>query len=112
MSNMPSTTTVLLVNGKTIELDKFTKSFIASTVLGMFSTLRGLEKPEELESVKVVICGQEASILADGVEIAINGFIRDFVRNTVKAMVGPLRGVDAGINTVEITLLLPLTNQL
>ena len=108
---MPPVTTSLKVNSKSIDLDKFTRSFVASTVLGMLSTLRGMEKPEELESVKLDICGQDVSVMADGVEIGMNGFIRDFIRNTVTAMVAPLRGVDVEIKTLELILLLPLTNQ-
>ena len=101
----------LRVNEKPIQLDKFTRTFISSTLLGMLSTLRGLENSADLESLKVVICDQDASVIADSVEISMNGFIRDFVRNTIKAMVTPLRGVDADINTLELTLFLPLTNQ-
>jgi hypothetical protein len=108
---VPPVTVSLKVNNKIIVLDKFTASFISSTVLGMLSTLQGLEKPEDLESARVDICGQEATVLANGVEIEINCFIRDFVRNTVKAMAAPLRGVDVEIKTVDLTLLLPLTNQ-
>ena len=52
------------------------------------------------------LVGKEVTVLANGVEIEINGFIRDFVRNTVKAMAVPLRGVDVEIKTVELTLLL------
>jgi hypothetical protein len=108
---MPPTTIILKVNDKNIELDKFTQSFVASTMLGMLSTLRGLEKPEELESLKLSICGEEATVTADGVEISMNAFIRDFVRNTARAMVAPLRGVEPEINTMVLTLLLPLTNR-
>ena len=108
---MPPVTTSLKVNGKTIELDKFTRSFISSTLLGMLSALRGMENPDELESVNVYVCGQVASVVADGVEIGMNDFIRDITRNTVKAMIAPLRGVDSDINTLELIMLLPLTNQ-
>ena len=108
---MPPVTTSLKVNGKTIELDKFTRSFISSTALGMLSALRGMENPDELESVVMDVCGQAASVVADGVEISMNDFIRDIIRNTVKAMVAPLRGVDSDISTLELIMLLPLTNQ-
>ena len=109
--NMPPVDTALKVNGKVIELDKFTKSFIASTILGMLSPLRGVDNPDEIESVKIVICGEEVVTTADGVEIGMNSFVRDIVRSTIKAMVSPLRGVDRDIQTVELTLLMPLTNQ-
>lgn len=108
---MPPVVTSLKVNNDIIELDRFARAFISSTVLGMLSALRGMEQPEELEEVKIVICGQEVTVLADGVEIGMNQFIRDFVRNTIKSMLKPLRGVPSDINGIELTLLLPLTNQ-
>ncbi len=108
---MPPVDITLKVNAKDIELDKFTKSFITSTVLGMLSPLRGMEGPGWLESVNIAICGEDATVTADGGEIGMNGFVRDIVRNTIKAMIEPLRGVDRDIQTVELILLMPLTNQ-
>jgi hypothetical protein len=104
---MSPVATSLRVNNKDIDLDNFTQSFLSSTVLGMLSTLRGLEKPEELDDIKVAVCDEDASMVAGGVEIIMNQFIRDFVRNTVKAMVAPLRGVDLEIKTVELNLFVP-----
>ncbi len=108
---MPPVDITLKVNAKDIELDKFTKSFITSTVLGMLSPLRGMEDPGALGNVNIALCGEDATVTADGVEIGMNGFVRDIVRNTTKAMVEPLRGVDRDIQTVELIMLMPLTNQ-
>ena len=100
----------LKINSKLIELDKFTASFISSTSLGLLSNLRGLEHPNEARKIGVVVYGQNVRVEANGVEISMNVFIRDFVRNTVVAMAEPLRGVDADIKNLELILLTPLTD--
>ncbi len=107
---MPDASVSLKVNGRAIELDGFARSFISSTVLGMLSPLRGMADLEDLESVKLDICGRDVSVVANGAEIEITRFTRDFIRNTMTGMVSPLRGVDTMVDTLELTLLMPLTN--
>jgi hypothetical protein len=108
---LPQTDVSLKVNDKPIRLDRFAGSFISGTVLGMLSSLRGMENIEDIESVKVAVCGRSVAVVTNGAEIEINRFLQGFIYNTVTAMVSELNGVDAGINSLELTLLLPLTNQ-
>jgi hypothetical protein len=107
---LPQLDISLKVNNRRIDLNPFAGAFISSTLLGMLSNLRGMEAMDGVESIQLDICGRDVAVKANGEELSMNQFVADFIGNTTRGMVSPLRGVDKNVEVIGLSLLYPLTN--
>lgn len=90
----------LEVNNVSIELNPFAERFLARTVFGAVSCLRGAESIRDLE---LRLEGGDVRAIVNGNEIPIAPFPRDIITGTVTGMVSSLRGVDQ-IGSVKISV--------
>jgi hypothetical protein len=80
----------LMVNNEPIELNPFTEQFLARTVLGAVSTLRGAEDVHKLE---MHLERGDVEIFVNGSQLPVTPFPRDIITNTVTGLVSTLKGV-------------------
>jgi len=80
----------LMVNNEPIELNPFTEQFLAQTVLGAVSTLRGAEDVHKLE---MHLERGDVEIFVNGSQLPVTPFPRDIITNTVTGLVSTLKGV-------------------
>ncbi len=80
----------LAVNNEPIELNPFTEQFLARTVLGAVSSLRGAEDVQKLE---MHLERGDVEILVNGGQLPVTPFPRDIITNTVTGLVSTLKGV-------------------
>jgi len=80
----------LMVNNESIELNPFTEQFLARTVLGAVSTLRGAEDVHKLE---MHLERGDVVIFVNGSQLPVTPFPRDIITNTVTGLVSTLKGV-------------------
>lgn len=85
-----SFTAELSVNGAAIELNPFVEQFMARTVVGGVSCLRGVENVEQLE---LAVKGGDVELFVNGEEIVLTPFPRDVIKSTVMGLVSSLKGV-------------------
>ena len=98
---MTTTNIRLVVNEKTIVLDKFTSSFVAGVVSGI---LQALKTPALAGRVALSTRGQEVDIKVNQETVPLNPFVNDFVLNTVTGMVSSLRDVKLPVNTLLLEM--------
>jgi len=80
----------LMVNNEPIELNPFTEQFLARTVLGAVSSLRGAEDVHKLE---MHLERGDAEIYVNGSQLPVTPFPRDIITKTVTGLVSTLKGV-------------------
>jgi len=80
----------LAVNNEPVELNPFTEQFLARTVLGAVSSLRGAEDVQKLE---MHLERGDVEILVNGSQLPVTPFPRDIITNTVTGLVSTLKGV-------------------
>ena len=80
----------LMVNNEPIELNPFTEQFLARTVLGAVSTLRGAEDVHKLE---MHLERGDVEIFVNGSQLPVTPFPGDIITNTVTGLVSTLKGV-------------------
>ena len=80
----------LTVNDSAVELNPFVEQFLARTLAGGVSALRGVE---EIEGLELLIKGGDVELVANGEEIPITPFPADIIRSTVIGLVSSLKGV-------------------
>lgn len=80
----------LMVNNEPIELNPFTEQFLARTVLGAVSSLRGAEDVHKLE---MHLERGDVEIYVNGSQLPVTPFPRDIITNTVTGLVSTLKGV-------------------
>ena len=90
----------LAVNNVSMELNAFAEQFLARTVFGAVSSLRGAESIRDLE---LYLERGEIRAVVNGNEIPITPFPRDIITGTITGMVSSLKGVGK-INSVKINL--------
>jgi len=80
----------LQVNNVSIELNPFAEGFLARTVAGAVSTLRGAEDVGSLE-----LCLEQGDIrtIVNGNELFLAPFPKNIITNTIIALVSSLKGV-------------------
>jgi hypothetical protein len=95
-----SFTAELSVNGAVVELNPFVEQFLARTVAGGVSSLRGAENIEALE---LRVKGGDVELLLNGEEVVLTGFPRELIKATVMGLISSLKGVDR-VDSVKIVV--------
>jgi hypothetical protein len=91
----------LTVNSKEILMDKFTQSFVSHVAEGILSALKA---PDNIKRATISIDNNEVDIIVNTVNITLNPFVNDFVRNTITGTVSSLRDVESPIKTLQLEL--------
>lgn len=81
----------LWVNKMPVDLNAFTEEFLARTVIGAVSCLRGADNIKNLE---LVIDKGELSITVNGNDIPLTPFPTEIITAMAVALVSSLKGVD------------------
>ena len=90
----------LTVNDFDIDLSDFPGQFVAKTIVGGVSSLKGGESIRELD---IDIAQGEARIVVNGEELSLTPFPNDIVVNTISGMVSSLKGVEK-VETVKVKI--------
>ena len=91
----------LRVNKITVELNAFVEDFLAHTVAGMASSLRGVDKIQNLDIRQEK---GEVKIKVNGEEIPLTPFPNDIICNTLTAVISSLKDVEEKIDSWDITV--------
>jgi len=81
----------LEVNNVSIELNPFTEQFLAQTVFGAVSSLKGAEN---IQSLELYLKQGDVKIVVNGNELPLTSFPKDIIANTIIGLVSSLKGVD------------------
>jgi len=92
--------TKLQVNNVSIELNPFVEEFLARTVAGAGSSLKGVENIQKLE---LYLEQGDIKIVADGNELPLTPFPKDVITNTLIGLVSSLKGVGK-IDSLQISV--------
>ena len=90
----------LKINNEFVELNTFIENFLARTVIGAVSSLKGTEGVLSLECR---LAQGDLELIVNGSEITLTTFPRDIITNTIIGLVSSLKGVDK-INSLEISI--------
>lgn len=90
----------LAVNNESIELNPFVEQFLARTVVGGVSSLRGAQNIRDLE-----LCLErgDLKLVVDGEELLLTPFPRDIITSTIVGLVSSLQGVGT-IDSMKISI--------
>jgi hypothetical protein len=80
----------LWVNGLAVDLNPFVEEFLARTVTGAVSSLKGAE---DIQSLELYLEQGEISIIVNGNEISLTPFPSDIIASTVTGLVSSLKGI-------------------
>jgi hypothetical protein len=92
--------TKLQVNNVPIELNPFVEEFLARTVAGAGSSLKGAETIQRLE---LYLEQGDIKIVVDGNELPLTPFPKDVITNTLIGLVSSLKGVGK-IDSLQISV--------
>ena len=92
----------LTVNNMPINLDYFVTEYIDSVVGGIIASLHDTGEIDNLE-LSIDNDGQVSISLNNG-DIPLKYFPNDIIKSTVLGMVAPLKGVDAAVDNLAITI--------
>ena len=92
----------LTVNNTSIKLDYFVEGYIYHVVSGIIASLKETGEIKDLE-LAVDNTGQ-VTINLNGADITLSYFPVEIIRNTLAGMVSTLKGVDSGLNTLELKI--------
>jgi hypothetical protein len=81
----------LWVNNVTIELNPFVEEFLARTVAGAVSALKGAE---DIQSLEFYLEQGNVKIVVNGHKLPLTPFPNDIIANTLTGLVSSLKGVD------------------
>ncbi len=90
----------LWVNNVSVELNPFTEEFLARTVAGAVSSLKGAE---DIQSLELHLERGEVRVIVNGNELPLTPFPNDVIANTVIGLVSSLRGV-GDIDSLNISV--------
>jgi len=79
------------VNGLSVALNPFVEEFLARTVTGAVSSLKGAE---DIQSLELYLEQGEVSIIVNGNELSLTPFPRDIIASTVTGLVSSLKEID------------------
>jgi len=90
----------LWINNDPIELNAFVEGFLARTVIGAASSLKGVADVQNLE---LYLESGDVNVIVNGKEIPLTPFPNDIIANTLIGLVSSLKGVDK-IEVLKITV--------
>ncbi len=90
----------LWVNNVSIELSPFVEEFLARTVVGAVSSLKGTG---DIRSLEAYLEQGDVRIIANGNELPLTPFPNDIMANTLIGLASSLRGVDR-IESLKINI--------
>lgn len=82
--------TMLEVNGTSIELNRFAGEFLARTVIGAVSSLKGAE---DIRQLQLFLEHGDVNIAVNGAEVPLTPFPEEIIINTITGLVRSLKGV-------------------
>ena len=91
----------LRVNKITADMNDFVEDFLAHTVVGMISPLRGVDKIKNLDMHQD---NGEVKIKVNGEEIPLTLFPNNIICNTLTALISSLKDVEGRIDSWDITV--------
>jgi hypothetical protein len=80
----------LAVNNASVKLNPFVEEFLARTVVGAVSSLRGAENVQNLE---LHLERGDVKLIVNGDELPLTPFPAEIITNTVTALVSSLEGI-------------------
>jgi hypothetical protein len=83
--------TMLEVNGAGIELNRFAGEFLARTVIGAVSSLKGAE---DIRHLQLLLEDGDVNIAVNDNEVPLTPFPEEIIINTITGLVSSLKGVD------------------
>jgi hypothetical protein len=86
-----SLATMLEVNRASIELNRFAGEFLARTVIGAVSSLKGAE---DIRQLQLLLEHGDISIAVNGNEVPLTPFPEEIIINTITGLISSLKGVD------------------
>lgn len=90
----------LWVNNSPVELNPFAEEFLARTVAGAVSSLKGAE---DIQSLELYLERGDVRVIVNGKELPITPFPNDIIANTLVGLVSSLKGV-ANIDGLKIVV--------
>ena len=81
----------LWVNNVSVEVNAFVEEFLARTVVGAASSLKGAEDVKDLE---LYLERGDVRVIVNGNELPLTPFPNDIIANTLIGLVSSLKGVD------------------
>jgi len=90
----------LVVNKVSIALNPFAEQFLARTVVGAVSSLKGAENIQGLE---LYLERGDVKLVVNGDELPLTPFPKDIITNTITGLVSSLKGVGK-IDSLKITV--------
>jgi len=90
----------LQVNSVFIDLNPFVEQFLARTVAGAVSSLRGAE---DMRSLGLYLEQGDVRIIVNGEELPLTPFPNDIIANTMIGLVSSLKGVGK-IDSIKVSV--------
>lgn len=90
----------LEVNRVSIELNGFAEQFLAGTVVGAVSSLKGAEDIRDLE---LYLAQGDVRLVVNGNELSLTRFPKEILTDTITGAVSPLKGVRK-IDALKLTV--------
>ena len=92
--------TELAVNNVSVELNPFVEEFLARTVVGAVSSLKGAENIRDLE---LYLEQGDVRLVVNGNGLPLTPFPRDIIANTITGLVSSLKGISK-IDSLKINI--------
>jgi hypothetical protein len=90
----------LVVNKASVKLNPFAEQFLARTVVGGASSLKGTEGIQDLE---LYLARGDVRLIINGNEVTLTPFPKEILTSTLVGLVSSLKGVDT-IDSLKITV--------
>jgi len=90
----------LAVNKVSIKLNPFAEEFLARTVIGAVSSLKGAE---DIQGLELYLKKDDVKLVVNGDELPLTPFPKDIITNTITGLVSSLKGVGK-IDSLKITI--------
>jgi hypothetical protein len=92
----------LSVNDKPIKLDYFVAGYVDHVVGGIIASLKDTG---EIKTLELTIDNEsQVKIILNGADVPLTYFPVEIIRNTITGMAATLKGVDKGVDRLELKI--------